>query len=267
MKETPVSEWKDIISKSIFPNLAVTHNENTVIARDDPALLDDHLKREGFQLGQQKRLIAGDFYQNWDDVYASVPTEQNDLSKLPGYYNLLDFNADGIITGTEDTPPVGYSGVPQNTANLSLGASYRGFSAMVQFFGVNNASRWIPLLNYFNNYDNLFEHVSDYWSKDNPDATSYLPRWQTQGENVGHYHLYDASFLRLRTAEISYSFRGTDWAAQVGIDNFRIFLNGNNLLFWSNLPDDRETTHRDASAIDGAYPTTKRINLGIDITF
>ena len=53
----------------------------------------------------------------------------------------------------------------------------------------------------------------------------------------------------------------------MGSENMRVFLNGNNQFFWSDLPDDRETTYSGGSATDGAYPTLKRFNLGIDITF
>jgi hypothetical protein len=84
---------------------------------------------------------------------------------------------------------------------------------------------------------------------------------------VGNYFLYDASYLRLKTAEIAYSFNKLPWVQSAGFSNLRIFMNGTNLFFWSNLPDDRETTHSGGSATEGAYPTTKRINLGIDLTF
>jgi hypothetical protein len=47
----------------------------------------------------------------------------------------------------------------------------------------------------------------------------------------------------------------------------RLFLNGNNLFFWSNLPDDRQGTYSGGNATEGAYPTVKRINLGIELTF
>jgi TonB-linked SusC/RagA family outer membrane protein len=255
---------KDI---STWANFSVTHNQNEVIFRDDPPLQQDHLKAQGYPIGQQKQLIKTDFYNNWDDVYASIPTETNDLQKLPGYYDLIDFNADGVIKSKEDIAPVGYSGVPQNTANLTLGANYKGFSFMVQFYGVNNANRYIPFDNFDNDIDVVFGHVRDYWSKDNQDASSFLPRWKTNGENVGNYFLYDASYLRLKTAEIAYSFNKLPWVQSAGFSNLRIFMNGTNLFFWSNLPDDRETTHSGGSATEGAYPTTKRINLGIDLTF
>ena len=46
-----------------------------------------------------------------------------------------------------------------------------------------------------------------------------------------------------------------------------IFANANNLFFWSDLPDDRTSTYSGGSATEGAYPTLKRINLGIDLSF
>lgn len=251
----------------LWSNLAITHNQNKIIFRDDAPLQFDYLKQAGYPIGQQRSLISAGFYNNWDQVYGSVPTENNDLDKMPGYYNLLDFNSDGIIKNSEDTPPIGYSEIPQNTANLSVGFRYKRVSAMVQLYGVNNVNRYVNSLNFFNYTDVLFSHVRDYWSKDNPNATSFLPRWKTQANNIGNYYQYDASSFRLRTAEIAYSFNGMEWVKKAGISNMRIFLNGNNLFLWTRLPDDRETTYSGGSATDGAYPTMRRINLGIDLSF
>lgn len=138
---------------------------------------------------------------------------------------------------------------------------------MIQFYGVNNVSRYVNANNFANYTDVLFAHVGDYWSKDNSNATSFLPRWKTQAENIGDYYLYDASSFRIKTAEIAYDLTGMNWLKNSGISNMRIFLNGNNLFFWSRLPDDRETTYSGGSATDGAYPTMRRINLGIDLSF
>ena len=247
--------------------LAITHNENTIIERDDPPLQFDYLKAKGYPIGQIRNLVKTEFYDNWDEVYASIPTETNDLQKLPGYYDLVDFNADGIIKTSEDTPPIGYSEIPQNTGSLSLGAQYKGLSLMVQLYGVNNANRSVQFNNYANDIDILFAHARDYWSKDNPDATSFLPRWKTQAENVGDYFIYDSSYLRLRMIELGYTLTGLSWVKQAGFSNMRLFLNGNNLFFWSKLPDDREQTYTGGSATEGAYPTLKRVNLGIELTF
>jgi TonB-linked SusC/RagA family outer membrane protein len=252
---------------TVWANLTFSHNENKIIARDDAPLQLGYLKQAGYSIGQNRSLLSSGFYNNWDEVYASVPTETNDLQKLPGYYNLVDFNADGVIKNNEDTPPIGYTGVPQNTGTLGLGGEYKGFSVMVQFYGANNVNRRIDFNNYLNDVDIVFGHVRDYWSKDNQNATSFLPRWKTQAENIGNYYLYDASFLRLRTAEIAYNFDKSNVVKRLGLSNMRIFANGTNLFLWSKLPDDRESTYNGGSATQGAYPTMKRFNLGIDFSF
>ena len=228
--------------------------------------MESYMKQEGYPIGQSRSLVRAGFYNNWDDIFASVPTETNDLAKLPGYYNLLDYNADGIIKSSEDVIPIGYPEVPENTYNCTLGADYKGFSLMFQFYGVNNVSRTVPLQN-FNSYQNiLFDHVLDYWSRDNQDASSFLPRWKTQGQNIGDYFLFDGSYIRFKTAELAYTFQN-NLVKKVGLSSVRVFINGNNLAFWSKLPDDREAHWAGGNSNQGTYPTPKRFNLGIDVTF
>lgn len=252
----------------IWGKLGVNHNENKVLFKDDPQLQLNYLKSAGYQIGQIRSQISTGIYQNWDEVFASVPQESNDLNKMPGYYNILDFNADGIIKASEDTPPLGYSSIPQNTGTLSLGADWFGWSFMIQFYGANNASRVINFDNYKGNYDVVFGHVADFWSKDNPGASSFLPRWLTKGEFIGNYYVYDASFLRLQTVELSYTFNKNKLLKKIHCDNLRLFVNGNNLFFWSDLPDDRSSTYSGGGdATVGAYPTVKRISFGLDVSF
>lgn len=252
---------------SLWSTLAISHNENKIIERDDPALQYNYLKNSGYPIGQQRRLLKTSFYNNWDQIYASVPTETADLQKLPGYYNLIDFNADGIIKSSEDTPPVGYSEIPQNSCSFTIGTNYKAFSFMIQLYGVNNANRYIPFDNFSNDTDILYGHVANYWSKSNPNASSFLPRWKTQAENIGDYYLYDASYLRLKTVEVAYNLSDVRFIKKAGFSNLKLSLNGNNLFFWSALPDDREMTYSGGNATEGAYPTVKRIMFGLELTF
>jgi len=258
---------KTIQDVSIWSKLSLTHTNNNVEYKDDPKMAQPHMKQEGYPIDQNKRVLnTGYFYQNWDDVWASAPTETNDLQKLPGYYDLIDYDGDGVISSTFDAAPVGYSETPQNTGSFSLGAAYKGFSFLLQFFGANNANRYIGWSHYSYDTDIVWDHVADYWSKDNPNATSFLPRWKTQAQNIGHYYLYDASYIRLQNVELGYTFKNSV-IKKLNLNNLRIYFNGNNLFFWSKLPDDRETTYSRGSATVGAYPNLKRFNMGIDISF
>jgi len=248
-----------------WANLALTHSTNKVINRDDPIMEADYTKAAGFSIGQAKTQIRAGFINNWDDVYASVPNESYDTQKLPGNYVILDFNGDGVIKA-DDSAPFGYSDVPKNTYNLSLGAEYKGFSFSVQLYGVNDVTAYVPLQDFAKETDKVFDHVADHWSKDNQNASSFLPRWKTKGQTLGDYFFYDASYLRLKNAEIAYTFQNM-WVKRVGLSALKIYLNGNNLFFWSKLPNDRESSFSGGGGDVGTYPTVKRVNLGFDISF
>ncbi len=246
----------------VWGRIYASHNKNKVIFRDDAPLMPDYQKNAGYAIGQQRSVInSGVFYQNWDEIYASVPYENYDNEKQAGYYDLIDFNGDGIINA-DDNAPVGYSDIPQNTANLSLGTDYKGWSFMIQFYGVSNASRMMTLNNFRSDSDVLFDHVKDYWSKDNPDASSYLPRWMANRGNLGDFYLFDASYLKLRSLELAYNFKTRGALSNKGISNMRLYLQGNDLFFWSKMPDARES-----GGSSGAYPLLKRVNLGLEISF
>jgi TonB-linked SusC/RagA family outer membrane protein len=249
-----------------WATIGITHTINKILVKDDPKLLASYLKAAGYMIGQTKTQIRSGFYNNWDDIYGSVPQATNDMAKLPGFYNILDFNADGVIKSTDDYEAFGYPETPLNNYNYSMGTSYKGFSIMFQFYGVNNVSRNIPLTDYRNSTDVLFDHVLNSWSKDNQDAPSYLPKWKATGQTIGDYWVYDGSYLRLKTAEIAYTLNDK-LVKKIGLSACRFYLNGTNLWFWSNLPDDREAALTGGSAAQGAYPSVRRINLGVDLTF
>jgi TonB-linked SusC/RagA family outer membrane protein len=245
--------------------VAITHTKNEIIFKDDPELLWDYRKAAGHTINQRFIQIRADRYQTWDDIYASVPAETNDLGKMPGFWNMLDFNADGIIK-SDDSAPYQYSDIPQNTFNYTIGADYKGFSAMLQLYGVTNVSRYQSLSNFSNRLNVWFVHMRDYWSKDNPDGESYMPKWRSSGAQLGDYWLFDGSYWRIKTAEIAYTLPQTV-VQKLGVGNLRIYLNGNNLYFWSRMLDDREGSFLGGGDSEGAYPSVKRVNLGVEVTF
>ncbi|MDR2145765.1 MAG: TonB-dependent receptor [Tannerella sp.] len=244
---------------------SMTHAINEVLFRDDPELTPAYQKQAGYKMGQTREFIDQGFLQSWDDVYGSTPREGNNLLKIAGDYNIIDFNSDGVINDN-DRAPYQYSGVPDNTYNLSLGWSWKEFSAFVQFYGVNNVSRLVDFSTFHSN-SNVAYHEGAYWTKDGGGDIP-VPRWGVSptGQN-GTRFWYDGSYLRLRNAEIAYTL-SSDMAKKLNMKGCKIFLNGENLFLWSKMPDDRENNFSsNGSGGDGAYPTVRRFNLGIDITF
>lgn len=240
----------------------MSHAVDKIIERDDPALYEDYQKQAGYSIGQFRSHVLCGYYNTWNEVYGSTPVKTNDRNKLPGNYNLIDFNADGIVDDY-DVIPNGFPERPQNTYSTRIGFDYKGFSFMLHFYGVNNVTRYMSYGNFSAKMNSLFDQ-GDYWSKDNTDAKSFMPRWGTVWDYYGNFYAWDGSYLRLKNAEIAYTFQSKS-VQRIGIKSLRIYLTGNNLWLWTQMPDDRESNLGQWAA-QGTYPTVRRINLGVRIT-
>ena len=246
----------------VYLTTNMTHAKDKVLAQNQPALLPAYQKTEGFQIGQYKSQLLGKYYNNWDQLYGSTPWNANDKNKLPGFYNINDFNGDGVID-SYDSAPNGYPERPQNTYSTTAGLDYKGFSLTVQFYGVNNITRYVGLGSFGTQYDVVY-NVGPYWSKDNPNARAYMPRFNSSIIGTGNFYAYDGSYLRLKNAELAYTFESKT-IQKLGFKSLKVFLNGDNLLLWTKLPDDRESS-LGGNAGQGAYPTVRRFNLGVNVT-
>jgi TonB-linked SusC/RagA family outer membrane protein len=248
----------------LWANANMTHAENKTIFRDDAELIPAYQKKAGYAIGQITSYIDQGNMQGWDDIIGSTQWDTNNGNKLPGDYNIVDFNGDGVIN-SYDRAPYQYGTMPENTYSASLGFDYKGFSAFLQFYGVNNVTREVRFPT-FQSTAHVAYAEGEYWTKEGS-ASLPMPRWATtiNEAGAGTRYLYDGSFVRLKNAEISYTFKD-NWVNKLGMNAFRIYLNGDNLLLWTKMPDDRESNFG-TSSTSGAYPTVRRFNLGIDITF
>lgn len=249
----------------LWGNFNMTHATNKIIYADDPELKPAYRKKAGYAINQTNSFIDGGFINSWDDLYGSPVADANNGHKLPGDYLIMDFNGDGMITD-DDQAPYQYTDTPQNTYSATLGFEWKGFSASVQFYGVNNVSRVIDFPT-FHSTSNVAYVEAAYWDKDGSGEIP-IPRYNTsapKGAN-GTRYIYDASYLRLKNAEIAYTFTGK-YINKMGMSSCRVYLNGDNLYLWTDMPDDRESNFKGGSGGNGAYPTMRRFNLGVNITF
>ena len=247
----------------VWLNTSMTHAVNEVKFKDDPQLLPAYQRAAGHTIGQTYSYIDKGNLATWDDVIGSTNWSTDNLNKLPGDYNIVDFNADGVVDDY-DRAPYQYASIPQNTYNASIGWEWKGFSVFAQFYGVNNVTREINFPT-FRSTAHVAYVEGDYWTP-NGTATLPYPRWGTSISSAanGTRYWYDGSYIRLKNVELSYTFKG-DWLKKLGVNTARLYLNGDNLYMWTDMPDDRESNTGYSSG-DGAYPMVRRFNIGIDIT-
>ena len=249
----------------LWGNFNMTHAVNEVKLFDDPKLTPAYQKTTGFAIGQDHSYLDAGYANTWDDVYAMTKFNTGDTQKLPGDYFIIDYNGDGVID-TNDNVPYGHTGTPANTYSASIGADYKGFSFYVQFYGVTDVNRYVAFSTFHGKLDTVFDEGS-YWSKDNQNADAPMPRFNsTPSYTEGTRYHYDGSFIRLKNAEIAYTWTG-GWIKSLGLNTLKVFINGNNLWCWSRMPDDRESNFAGTGlASQGAYPTVKRYNFGVKFT-
>lgn len=244
-----------------WTDISFTHSKDKIIAKDEPFFKPSYLKSEGYAIDQTRAAIPIGIMQNWDDVYMSTPlTTGNDKKRL-GYYDVLDFNGDGVYNDSDDQVAFAYPNRPQNTWNITLGSSYKSWTLSVQLYAQTNTTRNYTLASFPLQTNLFFKENGDFWTKDNSDGTQTIYPWRVfAANNDPMKSYYDASIVRLKMVELAYRFPSM-LCKKLGVDGLKLFVNGNNLYVWTKMADDRDF----GSGNRGTYPTLKRFNFGFNL--
>ena len=187
----------------------------------------------------------------------------------PGDVKVKDQNGDNIVDAKDR---VSYSPYPEFTYSLGLNLNWRGFSLSAFFQGVQNVRTLIYGwgIDPFVQMDPPQTKYYDSWSPTNP--TSDIPAvWLGSGGSPGNngylttYHLPDASYLRLKNLNISYTLpkRITE---KISSKEFTVYVSGDNILTFTKFPGiDPELPSQNTRG--SAYPQVTILNLGLKVKF
>jgi TonB-linked SusC/RagA family outer membrane protein len=140
---------------NLFGNFNFTQAKDLVLDREDPELAPFYQKDAGYPISQPRSAIPGDILTSWDDIYSSTPSVNGQGFTRPGYYNLHDYDGDGVYNGNFDNVPFGFPTRPQRTWASTIGARYKAWNMSVQFYGTQNTNRTY-LSRTFNNQTDTF---------------------------------------------------------------------------------------------------------------
>lgn len=197
---------------------------------------------------------------------------QEDLEKYPqmagatlGDFIFADLDGNGVID-TYDRKRCDLTTVPELVFGLNFEAQWKGFDLSVLFQGQGRARYYYaPLMDPVSGNVER-EAAEKAWTLNNTDSD-----WPRLGSNVsnGHttrssFYYRDASFLRLKNAELGYTFNQAMFGTKVGIRSLRIYIAGYNLLTFSGLKNvDPETDDESYQN----YPQMRIFNAGVKLTF
>jgi len=251
---------------------------NKVIFRDEVPNKYAYQNRTGQRLGQNFGLIADGLYNNWEEINdPKRPVYSYSKNKIqPGDIRYVDINQDGVIDDF-DAVPMGYSNLPEKTFGASLGLNYKGFDISILFQGVGNVSHYYTRFQRGTGYgqappEGSASYMNESWTQQRYDAGLPInfPRFSVNSNpnEVGSsFWLADASYVRLKNAEIGYRF-SEGILKKLGISSCRIYVNANNLFTWKKtLPgiDPENTATGDTNT--EPYPLVRTMNAGLNINF
>ena len=238
------------------------------------------IRRVGEPITQYYGYERAGYFQNDADVQnAAKPAGAN---VGPGDVKFNDRNGDGIIDEKDKT--VLGNPFPRYTFGFTYRLNYKNFDFQLFIQGVGKRDAFLrgELVQPFHyNYGaTVYQHMTDYWTPQNPDATyprlaaigsaSNTNNWRTGSD----LYKYNAAYARLKNVNIGYTFP-KNISKKAGMERLRVSLIGQNLFTLSKLSFiDPETTEfgNNVSVSSGSnsarsYPLPVFYGAGIDITF
>lgn len=249
-------------------NTQVSFARNKIISKDEPLGRPVSQKEEGKRIGQFFGYVSNGFYQSQDDINNYIPNELG--MPIPGDLKYVDTNGDGRIN-SDDRTAIGFSRTPEYIFSVTPRLAYKGFSLSLMFQGVTNVSSDV-ILSEQNNGQQMYEFMLNRWTPATAETATW-PALHSRGNpyisyQLNDFILQDASYVKLRNAEISWSVPAKI-LEPLKISSLRIFLTGQNLVTWTKFkmyldPENINVSNLDFSK-QSIYPTSRIYNLGINL--
>ncbi len=263
-----------------------TYNRNKLVNNDEPDWEYKYQNRIGKPYGvggaQPWGLLATGLFQSEEEI-ANSPVQTFGEYRV-GDIKYQDINGDGVIDAN-DQIYLGYTTLPEITYGFGATASYKGFDVNVFFQGVGNVNFFIS----GNSMRQVFAATDTFemsalqqdrydrgWTVKKYEAgidqsDALYPRLSWSGTAGYHNNTQTSSwwqrngaFLRLKNAEIGYTFPKKLLARTGFIQGVRVYVSGTNLLTFSDFKLwDVETGSGDGST----YPNNRVVSFGININF
>ncbi|WP_316765914.1 TonB-dependent receptor [Pedobacter frigiditerrae] len=242
--------------------------KNKIIYQDEPNAAYPYQAFTGNSIGQILTYKFIGFYTSAADIAASPKTP---IAPRIGDLKYEDMNGDGKID-TYDQSINGFPNLPNSNYGLELRAGYKGFGISLLFqaatnFNVRGVAEAIQAFS-----SNLTEVHQNSWTPELGDNAQYpllsfTPGLSSPAAYPSTFWFVSGNYLRLKNAEINYSF-GKTITQKLNVQNLRAYVNGYNLVTWSNLNKRYQFDPESNSGADRIkYPPQQMINLGLSVTF
>ncbi|MDE5852117.1 MAG: TonB-dependent receptor, partial [Alistipes sp.] len=238
----------------------------------------DYAKHIGHSRSMMMGLIAEGLFQSEEEIDNS-PFFSDERPRV-GDIKYKDLNGDGVITYDQDRAYIGRSQRPQFNGSINLNAAWKGLEFDILFAGaamcdISLTGTWYN----WNEDSTIFTRAF----KAGSNAPRYLVEnaWTPEHTNAQYPRLTlkngisnnaynstfwyrDGKYLRLKSIHLGYSLP-KQWISKLRMSKVKVYVEGNNLLTWSGLPEGVDPEWPNVS--NGYYPQQRTVMGGIEISF
>lgn len=202
-------------------------------------------------------------------VFDGIHQEGNTDGGVPGTMRYRDLNGDGVIDDENDRTIIGNS-IPEHVGGINNTFSYKNISLSIfwQWSYGNDVFNAAKLrTNGFQPFMNITrDYYDNAWTPEN--ASNTAPAFGNIDPVASSYYVEDASFLRLKTINLSYDLP-RKYFKNSQVSAVRLFISGNNLLTFTDYSGfDPEVSSRNP-LLRGferfSYPRSRSLIMGINV--
>ena len=270
-------KWNETLKNDFryWANFNISFSRNKIVYKNEVDQNEPWMYETGRRIGSRSMYKFWGFYDETADMRYQEefgrPIANHGITLVPGDCVYVDLNADGEINSNDATRDIGYTDMPEYTAGLNTGFSWKNFDFSMQWTGAWNVDRMLDefrrplgdtnekgLLLY--QYDTTWRSSADTFTAKFPRTSSLHASNNYAGSDL---YLINASYLRLKSVEIGYNFN-FPFMKKLKMDNCRLYVNGYNLITitgfkWGD-PESRQSSRPN-------YPLTRVFNIGLKLGF
>lgn len=272
------AKWNDKIGTDFryWANFNLSFARNKIVFMNEVAQNEPWMYQTGRRINSRSMYKFWGFYDETADVRYQeefgIPISDHGITLQPGDAVYVDLNKDGKLDGNDATRDIGFTDLPEYTAGLNLGFSWKNFDFSMQWTGAWNVDRMLsefrqPLGDTQNKGLLLYQYENT-WRSSEDSYTAKFPRITATNrknnfEKGSDLYLINASYLRLKNIEIGYNF-DFPFMKKLKLNSCRMYVNGYNLLTFTAFdwgdPESRQSDRPN-------YPLTRVFNIGLKLGF
>lgn len=274
-------KWNDKIGANFryWAGVNLSYNQNEIIERKESPQNNAYQYAKGHRIGAGSKYLFWKYYdENTPALYEQTfgqafPTHSVVLKNGDAVY--VDLDGNGQINANDMSRDYGYTDDPEYMIGVNLGFSWKNLEVSTQWAGAWNVTRLIsdvfrqPFYSAGSTTEGglLAYHLHNTWTEENPSQHAEYPRatWTNATNNYATSTLYekDASYLRLKTLQVAYSFH-FPLMQKIKLNTLQLAFSGYNLLtFTPYLWGDPETRASNAPS----YPLSRTYSLSLKLGF